>query len=85
MSESQVAWQFMNDQCIAFWQGLTSPAREETPEGWMEWMVGLPWVSKEAHNLPSKEGGVSLRNWNAHVKALQVKVWLQCRNGNRGE
>ena len=45
----------------------------------------LPWVSKEARNLPSKEGGLSLLNWTAHVKALQVKTWLQYRDGNRGE
>ena len=48
-------------------------------------LVKSPWVSKEARNLPSKEGGLSLLNWGAHVKALQVKAWLRCRDGSRGE
>lgn len=39
----------------------------------------LPWVSKEARHLPSKEGGLSLLNWK------QVKAWLQYQDGNRGE
>ena len=43
------------------------------------------WVCKEARNLPTKEGGLSLLNWGAHVKAIQVKTWLQYRDGTRGE
>ena len=31
------------------------------------------WVCKEARNLPTKAGGLSLLNWGAHVKAIQVK------------
>lgn len=32
----------------------------------------LQWVSKEAHNLPFKEGGLSLLSWNGHVKAVKA-------------
>lgn len=45
----------------------------------------MPWMCKEACYLPAKEGGSSLLNWHAHVKALQVKIWLQYRDASRNE
>ena len=44
-----------------------------------------PWIGSKSCNLSAKEGGLSLLHWGAHVKALQVKTWLQYRDGTRGE